>query len=39
MNQKLGKSQNWTDNGAAGIIQASALLENDEDLFLCRALS
>ena len=33
------KSQTYTDNEARGIIQPSPLLENDEDLFVCLALS
>ena len=33
------KSQIYTDNEATGIIQPSPLLENDEDLFICPALS
>ena len=33
------KSQIYTDNEATGIIQPSPLLENDEDLLICPALS
>ena len=33
------KSQIYTNNEATGIIQPSPLLENDEDLFICPALS
>ena len=33
------KSQIYTENEATGIIQASPLLENDEDLLICPALS
>ena len=33
------KSQIYTDNEATGIIQPSSLLENDEDLLICPALS
>ena len=33
------KSQIYTDNEATGIIQPSPLLENDEDLLLCPAIS
>ena len=33
------KSQIYTENEATGIIQPSALLENDEDLLICPALS
>ena len=33
------KSQIYTDNEATGIIQPSPLLENDEDLLFCPALS
>ena len=33
------KSQIYTDNEATGIIQPSPLLENDEDLPICAALS
>ena len=33
------KSQIYTDNEATGIIQTSSLLENDEDLLICPALS
>ena len=33
------KSQIYTDNEATGIIQHSPLLENDEDLLICPALS
>ena len=33
------KSQIYTDNKATGIIQPSPLLENDEDLLICPALS
>ena len=33
------KSQIYTNNEATGIIQTSPLLENDEDLLICRALS
>ena len=33
------KSQIYTDNEATGIIQTSPLLENDEDLLICPALS
>ena len=33
------KSQTYTDNKATGIIQPSPLLENDEYLFICPALS
>ena len=33
------KSQIYTDTEATGIIQPSPLLENDEDLLICRALS
>ena len=33
------KSQIYTDNEATGIIQTSQLLENDEDLLICPALS
>ena len=33
------KSQIYTDNEATGIIQHSPLLENDEDLLTCPALS
>ena len=31
--------QSYTDNEATGIIQPSQLLENDEDLLICPALS
>ena len=33
------KSRTYTDNEATGIIQPSPLLENDEDLLICPALS
>ena len=33
------KSQIYTDNEATGIIQSSPFLENEEDLFICPALS
>ena len=33
------KSQIYTDNEATGITQPSKLLENDEDLLICPALS
>ena len=33
------KSQIYTDNEATGIVQLSPHLENDEDLFICPALS
>ena len=33
------KSQIYTDNEATGIIQPSPLLENDEDLLICPAIS
>ena len=33
------KSQIYTDNEATGLIQLSPLLENDEDLLICPALS
>ena len=33
------KSQIYTDNEAIGIIQPSPLLENDEDLLICPAIS
>ena len=33
------KSQIYADNEATGIIQPSPLLENDEDLLICPALS
>ena len=33
------KSQRYTDNEATGINQSSPLLENDEDLLICPALS
>ena len=33
------KSQIYTENEATGIIQPSPLLENDEDLFICPAIS
>ena len=33
------KSQIYTDNEATGIIQPSSLLENDDDLLICPALS
>ena len=33
------KSQFYTDNEATGLIQTSPLLENDEDLLICPALS
>ena len=32
------KSEIYTDNEATGLIQPSPLLENDEDLLICRAL-
>ena len=35
----LAKSQIYTDNEATGIIQPSPLLENDEDLLICPAIS
>ena len=37
--KKWVKSQIYTDNEATGIIQTSPLLENDEDLLICPALS
>ena len=33
------KSQTYTDNEATGIIQTTPLLENDDDLLICPALS